>query len=73
VIRTRGKKAGERLMIHQAANDWISATDPEGKAVIVNPTSVRLEEGEREWLLHHAGGHFNGIYDFTPDLRIVRR
>jgi DNA phosphorothioation-dependent restriction protein DptG len=60
MIRTRGKHVGEHLTLIQFCNDWISADDDWGNAVIVTPTSVQLEEGERElfWESRAGSGTF---------------
>lgn len=74
MIRTRGKKAGEKLVLHQFCNDWISADDSDGRPVIVNPTSVQLEPGEAEVMLADKNpGFFWKRYRLTPDhLRLIK-
>jgi hypothetical protein len=73
VIRTRGKNIGEHLTLHQFCNDWISADDDAGNPIIVNPTSVKLEDGEAQMFINDPDpGMFWDAYQIDGD-RFVRR
>lgn len=73
MIITRGKRAGQTARLHQYANDWISADDQDGRPIILNPTSVRLEPGEREAMKEHVStGSFWTTYEVRDDGQIVK-
>lgn len=74
MIILRGKRKGETARLHQYANDWISADAQDGSAIILNPTSVRLEPGEREQMeTHTSTGFFWRRYEVRDDGQIVKR
>jgi hypothetical protein len=43
MIRLRGRRAGEKLIPRQYANDWISVDTSDGRPEIVSPVAVQLD------------------------------
>lgn len=73
MIRLRGKYAGEKLIPRQFCNDWISATTPVGKVVIVNPTTVELEPSDVEFFMTVGpSGAGTFWHQFTLDTEAMR-
>lgn len=68
MLIARGKLKGRQAKLVQFANDWISADLlPEGKPLILNPTSVQLEDGEYAAMQEHSSvGQFWAWYHFDP-------
>lgn len=72
---TRGKLKGTKVTLHQFANDWLSVDTEDGNAMIINPTSVRLEPGEIEKFREHSStGQFWAWYGYDPvGMRFVKQ
>ena len=69
----RGRRKGETAKMVQYANDWISADAQDGSPIILNPTSVRLEPGEREEMDTHTNtGFFWRHYAVRFDGQIIK-
>lgn len=66
---------GTKLTLHQFANNWITASDDEGKQWTLKPESVELEseeEAERFRSEPHSGQFWNW-YEFRPGDRSFKR
>lgn len=55
MILVKGRHRGQVLKPRQFANDWISATTPDGQHVVVSPLAVELEREDLSFFDQVAG------------------
>ena len=68
----RGNRRGQTCELHQWANDWFTVDFPDRQSVVASPTSLELDDAERERWRDQPNG-MDREFELTPVGRFTKR